>query len=247
MQLAEVLAACSDEELRRIEHAASVLLRQDCDCCSCRLAKAEEPPRWTLESEDAEVGSTLFQVFGSVCAKGEWAQKREGWTEADWAAAAARAAWQYEQGMALLSDSARERLGPYLEVVREDLARMVAGKLNPIQAGARLSAQIKALEAEGGGVTEGARYSPYEFSRLARTEAAFAYGEEQRAEAQAQGADTSAIDERGGWVPVHPNCMCANEVTEGPDGRLYVTLDPAPSACELCLGLARDVDGAIGL
>lgn len=233
---AECLAKATDGELARMEAALEGLV----------LAKADGDPEWTLDEADAAPASTVFQTYASEFAKGQWAVNQDRpLSEAELAAGVARAEYQAARGLELLSDSARQRLTPFLEQTQQALVDMAQGRLNPIQAGARLAEQFNKLEAQAGGTTAEGSYSPYEFSRLARTEAAFADTEVRRAELDAAGADSSAVEAQGGWAPIHPNCMCLNEEVEGTDGKFYVVLDPSAAACDLCLDIAAQIEAAI--
>jgi hypothetical protein len=235
---ASCLAQASDEDLAALE--------------SLLLAKAglpDDPNQWLLDAEDAEIGSTTFQAYASELGQAEWREKHsQPLTEEQKQAALARAEYQRARGLELLSDSARERLGPVLERVSGALEDMTAGRINPIQAGAKMAAEFSRLEAEGGGTTAGPDYSPYEFSRLARTEAAFANDAAEAAaiERDYPDADSTAFDELAGGLPLHPQCLCRRDTSEGDDGKWYVVLDPSASACDLCLEVAAEIEAAIG-
>ncbi len=233
---AECLAQATDAELARMEAALEGLV----------LAKAEGDPEWTIDESDAEPAATVFQAYASEFARGAWRQKHgRPLSETELAAGLARAEYQMTRGFELLSDSARKRLRPFLAQARQALVDMAQGRTNPIQAGARMAEQFNQLEAQAGGATPEGTYSPYEFSRLARTEAAFADTEVRRAELDAAGADSSAVEAAGGWAPIHPQCMCVNDEREGADGKFYVVLDPSAAACDLCLEIAAQIEAAI--
>ncbi len=231
------LSAASDTELERIETALEGIV----------LGKAEGDPPYLLEPEDAETAGTLMQVYGSEFGRAK-AQQESGIeiTPAMLQEAALRVEFQRAQGLALLSDSARDRLAPVLDGVHGALQDMVEGRLNPIQAGARMAAAFDQVEAEGGGISEDIQYTPYEWSRLARTEASFADSAGREAELNEQGTvDWGPLQGQGGYPPIHPNCMCALGVMDGSDGKLYAVLNPAFSACEVCLAIAEAIDAEI--
>lgn len=208
--------------------------------------QSDEPP-YVLEPEDAETAGTLMQVYSTEFGRAQARQKaRIEITPGMLAEAAARVEFQRQQGMALLSDSARDRLAPVLDGVHGALQDMVKGRLNPIQAGARMASAFDQVEAQGGGISEDVQYTPYEWSRLARTEAAFADSAAREGEINSWGeVDWGPLERHGGHPPIHPNCMCSLGTIDGADGKLYAVLNPAYSACDICLSIAEAIDAEI--
>lgn len=229
-----------------------VILRHDDDCpCGCLrvvLAKSyDEDEDFDLDAEDGEVMGTVFGVLGGGI--GDLTAKAAAGveiTQADLDAAAKRMQAQLEDGLKLLSESARTRLSPVLDDVAKMLADMAEGNLNPIQSGARMMEILTGVAALGGGIAEG-KYSPYEWSRLARTEASFADSAAKRAYySEEMGARLDAIEEHGG-KPVHPECLCDEIAVPNGDGEMWIVLEPNAAACDLCLDTAEAILTSAGL
>ena len=250
---AECLAHASYEELERIERAAREL-----------LTKADSDVDLALDAEDAEIMSTLFAAFDAQIGELQIADKfGRGITTEDYRRAYAAMLYQMDKGLALLSDSARSRLARVLDRVNVLLADMAGGDLNPISAGARMAEIFDYVEAQQGGAPgETIQYTPFEWSRLARTEATFAREAVRRTELERLGTDFSALDAHivtrpgkegdeiavsdGASPPIHPQCLCLTSAVEV-DGRLVAILWPAPTACELCNAAADEVMTAAGV
>lgn len=224
-----------------------------CKACRARelaaeIAKADsgEDLNFDLEEEDAEVAGTLTAVYAHSFTAAGMAEKLtdQPLTPGQLQEAAGRVAFQREQGMAKLSAGAREALGPVMDTAERALRGMVEGRVNPLQAAQEMQRMLALAEQQPG--FDPNLYQPYQWARLARTEAAFAdTAAREAAYREEYDPDYSAIEAAGARVPAHPNCLCLESVVEI-DGKWFAYLDPAPSACELCQDLADEVLAAIG-
>jgi len=146
-----------------------------------------------------------------------------------------------DTGFDHLSPYGHEHLDPILEEVRGTLRQLSSGAVNTVAAGQRLAGDYAGL------------YKDWEYVRLARTEMAHAWevGREHVLTNVfgAQRGHYSKVAEdfelKFGGIPVHPNCNCASDVIEGPDGNLYMMIRPNPSACFLCNEVADEILAAI--
>jgi hypothetical protein len=163
-----------------------------------------------FSEDDAETASTVTSAYMTEVSRWQAQDKRNQERtpeQAQWALD--RAIFQREQGMALLSDSAKTRLTPVLDQVHEALTHMVEGNLSPRRTVAVIQETIRDAGMNGGGITEMPEYTPYEFSRLVRTEAANAYGAEMKAQFDRDDTDSTAMDEADAWPAIHPQCVPA--------------------------------------
>lgn len=241
---AHCLANADDATLERLEKALLGLV------CETRLRKdldwdIDLDDLW-LDPGDAEVVGAIWATYTSAI---EQARVREQagqeFTEADLRVLADAAQLQVEQGLALLSDDARTRLAPIIAYLNRNLTDMVSRNINPIQAGARMQEMLLLVGGAGG---EGAppQYSPYEWSRLCRTEAAFAQTAAQREYYQREfGAKADAL-ERFGEPPIHPQCMCGLIAIEH-EGETWMLIETTPTACGLCNDIADQMLDFVGL
>jgi len=198
-----------------------------------------------LGEEDGEAFGSVWAVYASALGQAEALAARGELTEAERQRLAAAALAQAEEGLALLSDSARQRLGPLVTWINEALQGMVEGSINPLQAAARMQEALRGAM-EAGATAPPGQYTPYEWSRLCRTEAQFARSAAVLEEFKAGGSDSSVVESLGAVPPLHPSCMCSlGELEVG--GKAWVILMPTPTACAICLDMAEQVTSAIGL
>jgi hypothetical protein len=235
------LADADDATLDRMERALVSLVGK----ASVDVADEE----LTLDGDDAEVFSTVFEILGNGL--GDLAA-HEGdgkpLSEADRASLVAAMEKQMADGLALLSKSGQTKLGPALEQINALLAEFAGKGTNAIQVGARLQELLVSIEAQGGGVSwDTTAYTPYEWSRLARTELAFA--QEAAKEAyykETYDADESALDALG-HAPLHPSCQCTETTDYDSDGKFWIIIDTNPTACDECMAWADAVIAFAGV
>ncbi len=212
-----------------------------------RLQKAGDDFNFDLEEEDAEVAGTLTAVYAHSFTAAGMTEKltEKPLTPGQLQEAAGRVAFQREQGLAKLSAGARQALGPVMDTAERALQGMVEGRVNPIQAAQEMQRMLALAEQQPG--FDPNLYQPYQWARLARTEAAFADTAAREAAYREEygEVDYSAIEAAGARIPIHPSCLCSEEILEI-DGKWFVYIDAAPSACELCQELADEVLAAIG-
>lgn len=218
--------------------------------------KADDGSDWSeeelwLDETDADIMSSIFAVFeGEAGPLSVRSRNGVQITEQDYKEAVARMQAQRDIGLALLSVGAAKRLAPVLDSLNEHLAEMAKGNINPIQFGARLQTTLRdvatAMGPEGPKGFDTSVYSPYEWSRLCRTEAAFARTEAERETIKQEwGASSEALDTLG-YPPIHPQCMCAIGVWEDADGKLWMIAETTPTACEECNDWADMVAEFVG-
>jgi hypothetical protein len=205
----------------------------------------------SLDEPDADVMSSIMAVFSGESSK--LAVRQRLGVEiapADAAAAQLRIRAQLDEGLALLSPSASTRLAPVLGQLNDLLADMTSLSQNPIQFGAYLQNLLRDVAISIGpagpeGFNTGG-YSPYEWSRLCRTEAVFARSAAEREYLQQEWeASPEALDAHG-WPPIHPQCMCAVGVWTDADGKAWMILETTPTACEECNDVADLVASSVG-
>jgi hypothetical protein len=195
-----------------------------------------------LVESDAEVGATLVSVYRHAIGLAELAEvSGDPLRPEELGELEAAVAFQEANGLARLSQSAAKCLAPVLRTARRALAQLVGGTINPQRAAVLLQEAVEDIGSRGGLVDPlRLQYSAYEWSRLARTEMAFAQAAATRATMELRDTDFDALDTLGAVPPIHPNCMCTIGETEV-HGRIVAVLLPAPSACELCLDTAASV------
>lgn len=206
-------------------------------------AAAEEIPDLAFTGADKDIAATVLGSYSHVVSAGKFSELRNKPLTADERLQIMVAVkFQQTQGLALLSDAAREKLSPLLDEINEKLAGFVSGEVNPIDAG-RQMADLYNNPWEDGPLAP--LYKDWEWSRLARTEAGFAYSEATLGQLEADGVSNEAIEAGGGQIPIHPSCMCAYSTIVGSDNKEYTVVDPNPGACEVCLATADDVDAKV--
>jgi hypothetical protein len=264
----DLAAALSNRQLHRAELMLAEILGKaapawswgvPCGCAEC-MAKAgpdsgAEDPEFLLDSDDAEIASTVTQSYATEIGRAKFGEAHGlPPTPEELAAAFERVQYQRDLGLSMLSDSAKERLvglfgeagNPNTGALNDALSRMVEGHYNPIAAAHQMSAEFHRLE-QGGEAADKLQYTPYEFARLARTEAAFADDAAAAAEIADNypDANSDAFDAAGAEPPIHPFCFCMRDVVLGGDGKYYVTLVPTGAACSECLDLVDQIEAAI--
>ena len=236
---AHAACVCGDCLLTKARRARELL--------ELRKAEGDNPFAFNLDEADAETAGTLTAVYmheigAAQVAEAHGLQR----TAAQAQAGLDRADYYRTEGMALLRESARTRLKPIIGDLHDGLRSMVEGNINPLAAAQAFQRQLALVESAGGVAGVQGQYAPFEWARLCRTEAAFAYSAaEGKALDDEYEPDWTAVDAAGGRVPVHPNCVCGQDVVEV-NGKWYGILDPAPSACELCQDIADEILAAIG-
>lgn len=229
-----------------------------CTCNACLLQKARrvrdllakgEPEAAAEESEplfegdDADVAATVLSSFSHVIGAGQFAEVRgRDLTAAERRRVAEAVRYQQEEGLKLLSPSARERLQPVLEDLNAQLAGYVSGDTNAIDTGRTLAEEFNNRWEDG---ALAPFYTDWEFSRLARTEAGFAYNAEVRGWLDEEGVSMEAMDAVGEEIPLHPNCLCANATLTGSDGREYMVIQASPAACPICDDISNQTFDAV--
>ena len=199
-----------------------------------------------LEDAEADVVGTTMAAYSTAIEEAALAERNGApLPQAALDRLAAMVAQVEAEGMALVTPANQTILAPIFETVRGLLSGMVGGNLNPLQTAARMQEFFTQVENGGGGLLPEGYNSPYQWARLARTEAKFAETAADRAEYESNGANGDAMDEAGAWPAVHPNCMCTCGVLEV-GGVLYMVLEPAPTCCEYCADTATEVLDAIG-
>lgn len=196
-----------------------------------------------FSGDDADIAATILASFSHLIGAGSFSETRDReLTDEERAEIAAAVKFQQEQGLALLSESARERIGAVLDQLNEYLVRFASGEMSAIEAGRELAALL-ADSWEGGPLS--GLYSEYEFSRLARTEAAFQYNATELAMLREEGVSEAILEQFGVNIPIHPNCLCAYSTIAGTDGKEYVVIDAGPVACEICEAVSYDMFSAV--
>jgi hypothetical protein len=225
----ECLGKLSDDTLGKLVRGLEEAFGKDWDWDDVDLS---------LEDLDAETMGSVFAVVSSGIEEAVL-MLNAGLTLSpqDLAQSVARMQAQLTQGLALLSQSAATRLAPVLDAVNLLLADMSAGNVNPIQAGSALQNILDGVALAGGGAFGAGVYSPYEWSRLCRTESAFARSAMERDWHTRAGGDPSAVDYYG-WPPIHPQCMCGTIMLANPQGKEWIVIETTPSACGYCNDIA---------
>lgn len=118
-----------------------------------------------------------------------------------------------------LSDQGHMRLDDQLGEIKEIIADGVEFGENPLSIARSLSDRFDSYETR-------------EFSRLARTEVAFAQVEGQMNEFRAEGVDVTAVENDP--PPWHPNCMCDCTIERDENGNWRAVYEIAATACDLC-------------
>lgn len=235
---AACLAKADDATLARME-AALLGLR--------KAATDEEDLGIDLDDEDAEVMGTVFAVFGNGLGQLQGtATTGVELTEADRKQLADAMKAQIEQGLALLSESGKAKLGPVLEQLNGVLSSFADAGTNALQVASLLEGLLDDVSAQGGGIAA-TGYSPYEWSRLARTELAFSREAAKEAYyVETYGARTDALDQHG-RAPLHPACECSETVAEDGNGEFWLVIETTPTACEACNDWADAILASAGL
>lgn len=204
---------------------------------------AEGVPEVVFPGPDADIAATILGSYSHVVAAGKFSELRNHALTADERKQIAAAVkFQQDEGLKLLSDTSKLKLSPLLDEINGKLAGFLEGEVNAIDAG-RQMADLYNNPWEDGPLAP--LYKDWEWSRLARTEAGFAYSESTLGQLEADGVSNAAIEAGGGQIPVHPSCLCAYSTIVGSDKKEYTILDPNPSACDVCLGVADDVDAKV--
>lgn len=201
-------------------------------------------PETLFDDDDADIAATILGSFSHIIGAGKWSDIRnKPLTPEERKRIADAVLWQQQQGLALLSDSARARLLPVLKNLNGYLDQFLAGGYNAIEVGRELSDLFNTHWVEG---PLRVLYTDYEFSRLARTEIAFAYTAGVRNELQAEGVSWAAMDAVGvSDPPHHPNCQCELGTIMGEDGIEYAVSDITPRACEFCIAISEATYSAV--
>lgn len=222
-QLSEDELAQLDTDLRRL----SGFLKSDEDWEELDIG---------LDETDADIMSSIIAVFGGEAAKIAVRQKNGlQVTDKDAEEAALRMQEQLTIGLALLSTGAASRLAPVLDQLNGFLADAAKASQNGIQLGQQLQNLLEDTAIAGSNRTfDPGVYSPYEWSRLCRTEMVFARSAAERETLQQEwGADPAALDFLG-WPPLHPQCMCSTTVWVDGNDKAWIVVVTTPSACEEC-------------
>lgn len=237
------LAQLSDAQLEQLEHDlrrfGSALKADD----------GWEELDLGIEADDADVMSSIWATLGAETARLDVRQKLGvEITAAELAEARLRMAAQLEIGLALLSPSAASRLAPVTGRLNELLAEGAAQARNAIQLGEELQRVLRDVGGAGvGQVYDTGVYSPFEWSRLARTELVFARTEAEKKVLQDEwGASSEAMDQLFGWPPIHPQCMCSTSVWQDADGKWWIILTTTPTACADCNDIADAIAQFVG-
>ncbi len=197
-----------------------------------------------FEGDDADIAATILGSFGHLIGAGNYRALREGpMADEERAAIVAAVRFQQEQGLALLSDGARKQLQPVLDTLNLRLAEFASGQVNAIEAGRALT---DAFNNPWDGGPLRTLYTDWQFSRLARTETAFAYSAAERERMVADGISFAAIESVGaGEPPLHPGCLCIRGIVIGANGVEYAVIDHNPAACEFCVAIGTATYAAI--
>lgn len=233
----------------------SALPHEACACNSCLLTKATrardllrkadegDEAETLFEGDDADIAATVLSSFSHVIGAGQFAELRgRELTAGERKQIAAAVAFQQEEGLALLSPSARERLAPVLGKLNEQLAGYVDGSTNAIEAGRGLAETFNNVWEDG---ALAPFYKDWEFARLARTEAGFAYNAEVKGWMAEEGVSMAVIEQVGEELPAHPNCLCIYLPLSGGDGNEYMVIQASPQACPLCDDISNQTFDAV--
>lgn len=200
----------------------SALPHAVCTCNRCLIEKAYyardlvrkadelgDEAETLFGGDDADIAATVLSSFSHVIGAGQFAEVRgRDLTEAECKRVAAAVKFQQEDGLKLLSPSARERLDPVLADLNAKLVGYVDGSTNAIDAGRGLAETFNNKWEDDPALAP--LYTDWEFARLARTEAGFAYNAEVKGWLGEEGVSMAAVESVGEEIPIHPNC-CTGE------------------------------------
>lgn len=203
-----------------------------------------------LTPEQAQIVATAIQTYYSQLQVLEQAYnfQRE-ISAAEYSRMQEVAEYAVTQSFDRLSAGAQSRLSDVLDNLKERAAVSFVEGVDPRAEQQWLMDKYLADFVWGDAEVPQVNYTPYEFHRLCRTEAAFSRGEVQRSAQEEAGVTYEVVDgyDEGNGVdlPIHPNCNCEWTSTTGKDGREYAVIWPAPTCCEICLDLAEAVEAAV--
>lgn len=229
---------CNACLLEKARHARALLAKAEEDA-----AAAEESEPLFEDEDDADIAATVLSSFSHVIGAGQFAELRGRDLTAEERRRVAEAVrYQQEEGLKLLSPSARERLQPVLDDLNAKLVGYVDGSANAIDTGRALAEEFNNRWEDG---ALAPFYTDWEFSRLARTEAGFAYNAEVRGWLDEEGVSMEAMDAVGEEIPLHPNCLCVASALTGSDGREYMVIQASPAACPICDDISNQTFDAV--